>query len=69
LLWLAEARSQEEWVHTANLMAMLANLHRDPKKHAAYKPSDFYPKPHKSAKPTETADIGVLKTIFVDRRQ
>lgn len=46
-------------------MALLANLNRDPKKHAPYKPSDFHPLERKGKQITGTADIGILKTVFV----
>jgi hypothetical protein len=62
---MAEARSRDEWNRTACLMALLANLNRDPKKHAPYKPSDFHPLERKGKQISGTADIGILKTVFV----
>ena len=39
---MADFRNREEWARTANLMALLANCNRDPKKRpAAYSPADF----------------------------
>lgn len=68
LIWMAEARSREAWNHTACMMALLSNLHRDPKKQAPRKPSDFHPLEEK--KPViGTADIGILKTVFIDGRK
>ena len=66
---MAEARARGEWQHTASLLALLANCHRDPKKTDAFKPADFDPFA-KSAKPAEPikADISVLKDIFIDNR-
>ena len=66
---MAEARQREQWNHTASLLALLANCHRDPKKTRPYKPAQFHPhgRPRKPA-PAATADIGLLKTVFVDRR-
>lgn len=62
---MAEARSRDEWNRTACVMALLANLNRDPKKHAPYKPSDFHPLEHKGKQVIGTADIGILKSVFV----
>ncbi len=40
---MAESRSREEWLHTSSILALLANVNRDPKKTPAFKPSDFDP--------------------------
>ena len=41
---MAESKSKDSWNHTASLMALLANAHRDKKrKSSPYKPSDFNP--------------------------
>lgn len=40
---MAEGRSREAWNHTAAVLAMLANCHRDPKKSRAFEPEDFHP--------------------------
>lgn len=67
---MAQARQQEAWNHTAALLAMLANVNRDPKKGRALRPTDFHPNP--AARPPEPAtlkgDIGMLKKVFVDRQ-
>jgi hypothetical protein len=70
---MAQARQVENWNHTAALLAMLANVHRDPKKGRALKPADFHPLPksksHADASvPPLKGDIRMLKTLFVDRR-
>jgi hypothetical protein len=39
----AEAKVKESWDHTASLMALIANVNRDPKKGRALKPKDFHP--------------------------
>jgi plasmid replication initiation protein len=66
---MAEARSRQAWAHTSSLLAMLANIHRDPKKTRAYKPADF--NPHASSRKLSVAkvDIEVLKQVFVSNRQ
>ena len=40
---MAEGHSLAAWGHTAAVLAMLANCHRDPKKTRAFRPSDFLP--------------------------
>ena len=65
---MAESRQQDAWNHTAVLLAMLANVNRDPKKSRAYKPADFHPiqVTKRPAGPPLKGDIGMLKTVFVD---
>ena len=67
LLAMAEDRQRADWARTSALMALIANTQRDPKKHRAFKPADFdpYSTPTKSA---AKVGIGVLKTVFIDRR-
>jgi len=66
---MAEAKSQQRWAHTSALLAMLANVHRDPKKSRLFKPADF--NPHLRGKEKTVAKVGikVLKQVFVDRPQ
>jgi len=68
---MAEAKSKDNWAHTAAALAMLANCHRDPRKARAFKPQDF--DPHALAekrKPVmRTSDLEILKTIFVERKR
>jgi hypothetical protein len=67
LVWMAEARQSDLWNHTAALLALLANAHRDPKKTRPLKPIDFHP--YRSSKPTTAAPkapISILKQVFVD---
>lgn len=70
LVWMAEARQLDQWNHTAALLALLANVHRDPKKTRPLRPIDFHP--HRKSAPgvpaAQKADISILKTVFVDRR-
>jgi hypothetical protein len=65
---MAEAKSCQAWNHTASILAMIASVHRDPKKSRAPRPADFHP--HlRHEKPTITkVGINVLKQVFVDRR-
>jgi hypothetical protein len=65
---MTEARQQDGWNHTAALLAMLANVNRDPKKTRAYKPADFHPMQvaKRTAAPPLKGEIGMLKTVFID---
>lgn len=61
---MAEAHLDERWSHTASLLALIANVNRDPKKTGPFKASDFHPGKRKQPV-TETADISVLKDVFI----
>ncbi len=67
---MARARQHEQWNHTASLLALLANCHRDPKKTRPYRPAQFHPQGRGRQRPIPVAkaEIGLLKTVFVDRR-
>jgi len=68
---MAEARGREAWNHTSAVMALLANIHRDPKKHRAFRPSDFnpYETKRKTGMPIDAGNIGVLKKAFIKTRK
>ena len=40
---MAEGRDRARWRHTSALMALTANVNRDPKKGKPFEPSDFDP--------------------------
>jgi len=67
---MAQARQEDNWNHTAALLAMLANVNRDPKKGRSFKPADFHPalparrKRTESPPPPLKGDITMLK-VFV----
>jgi hypothetical protein len=67
---MAEGRQGDQWNHTAAVLALLANAHRDPKKSRPFKPQDFHPTA--AAKRVEQrpikGDIRMLKQVFVDRK-
>lgn len=70
---MAQARQEDNWNHTAALMALLANVNRDPKRGRPFKPADFHPAlPERRGRTTPPAplkgDISMLKTVFVDHR-
>jgi hypothetical protein len=67
----ADAASRDRWNHTASLLALLANCHRDPKKSRASRPKDFHPhakanRPHRD-EPLPRVGVEALKQVFVDR--
>ena len=66
---MAEARSRDEWNRTACSMALLANLNRDPKKRAPYKPSEFHPLERERKQPVGKTGIGILKSVFIEGRK
>jgi len=67
---MAEERSRGEWLQTASMMALLANLHRDPKKGRPRRPADYFPFPwrRKPSRPDRiNVGIGVLRDVFVKK--
>jgi hypothetical protein len=68
LVWMVEGRTQEDWNHTASVLAMVANVNRDPKKGRPLRPGDFHPhvKPTASEPPPPQAPVSLLKSVFVD---
>lgn len=72
LVWMARARAEDNWAHTSTVLAMLANVHRDPKKIRAFTPDDFNPLVRKKSGgrsiPITADNIEILKKLFVDRK-
>jgi len=73
---MAEGRDQAIWWHTASVMALIANVNRDPKKGRAMTPADF--NPHATARdrrrgrrgiPLTAASISTLKTLMPANRK
>jgi hypothetical protein len=65
---MAEGCISESWNHTSAVLALLANVHRDPRKGRAMRPADFHPM-HKTParKPAVLkGSVELLKTVFVD---
>lgn len=63
---MAEGRQRSEWARNAALMALIANTQRDPKKSRAFRPGDF--DPFSGSAPAAKVDVGVLKTVFIDKQ-
>jgi hypothetical protein len=62
---MAEGRQREAWNHTAALLALLANCHRDPRRSRPFTVTDFHPLTEPPPPPPR-ADITILKAIFID---
>jgi hypothetical protein len=64
---MAEGRQRHDWSIASALMTLIANLHRDPKKHRALKPRDFDPF-SRARQPASKPKVGisVLKDVFID---
>lgn len=60
---MAESRGRFEWAQTSCLMALVANIMRDPKKSKAVEPSDFNPYSHHE-KPVVKAPLTILRDIW-----
>jgi len=67
---MAEGRGRFLWGMASSLMALMANLRRDPKKGEPYRPSDFSPYAAKRAKPVLRGEEmkEALVAAFVRRR-
>jgi len=68
---MAEARGSAAWDHTAAVLAMLANCHRDPKKQGLVQPSRFHPYRREEGRrgiPITSDTIGLLKKAFIEDR-
>jgi len=66
---MAEARARDHWAHTSSILALVANVNRDPKKTRPFKPSDFdpYAGRDKSSEAIEVTDMAVLKDAFFQK--
>lgn len=66
LVAMAEGHVRERWNHTAQLMALTANINRDPRrKTRPYSPAEFHPLERARKAAPIPADISVLRDIFV----
>ena len=63
---MAEEHRKGAWEQTSEVLAMIANVNRDPKTRA-YRPSDFspYESSQPSGIPIKADNIGILKKLFV----
>ena len=65
-MWMVEAKERSEWARFSNLMALMANINRDPKKSKLFKPTDFNPycAPKQDCVQVTRENIGVLREAF-----
>jgi len=61
---MAEGRSKQMWTHTSCIMALIANVNRDPKKTRAFKPDDFNPYAQVEVRQSPQKGWAMLKEIF-----
>jgi len=63
---MTEARLEASWDHTSALMALLANVNRDPKRHGPYRMEDFHPFRRRTAQGIRITrqNIGLLRKVF-----
>ena len=69
---MADAASRDRWNHTASLLALITNCHRDPKKARAARPRDFHPhaKGHRSGHERKRrVGVDVLEQLCVDNQR
>jgi hypothetical protein len=74
-----DGRRREDWNHTASLLALIATVHRDPKRrHAAFSPQEFHPLEQSAGGgrarsgrglPLTPATIGVLKAFLSPKKR
>ncbi len=66
---MVDARRQDQWSHTAAVMALVANVHRNPKRRSSpYSPAEFHPLAERKQVSVAKVGVRVLKDVFVDRK-
>jgi hypothetical protein len=67
---MADGRLRERWNHTAAVLAMLANAHRDQRRRAEpFGVADFHPFEAPRREEPLKVDITVLRDVFVPRTE
>lgn len=62
---MGRGRAARAWDHTASILAMLANINRDPKKkRSGYAPTEFHPFEQRAKRGTSPASLRRLKGMF-----
>lgn len=65
LVEMAEGRCKDEWSRTATVLAIIANVNRDPKRDA-FSPDDFNPYAERQSNAAEpTVGVDFLRDVFV----
>ena len=62
---MSEAKSRDDWRHTAALMALVANVNRDPHKQRPFQPEDFSPYEQKPKTVIRGKGLRLLRDVFV----
>ena len=67
---MAEGHGRDAWGRLSVLCALIANVNRNPKKHRAFKPSDFDPYEKERGEVIEVTPetIGTLKEAFLQQQ-
>jgi len=65
---MAEGLGRERWDHTSALMALVANVNRDPKKGRAFRPSDFDPYARTDRRVAGKEELALLKEALEARK-
>jgi hypothetical protein len=60
---MAEGAGRERWGHTSAILALIANVNRDPKQTPAFKPADF--DPYRGRSDEKVISVAELKGLFV----
>jgi len=70
LVWMSDGLLENQWSHTASILALIANVNRDPKKHKALKPDDLNPTVQKEEDAVEMpqSDLTELREFFTGRK-
>ena len=68
---MAEGRGRDEWGRMSSLLALIANVNRDPRRTRAFRSNDFNPyeaQPSGGGIPLNKANIRLLKQVFIDQK-
>ena len=69
-MWMAEAKGRDAWAHTSTVLALIANVNRDPKKTPAFQPADFDPyRPRRSSRVDAKTGFEMLKSAFTGAKR
>lgn len=69
LVAMAEARERSEWSRMSQLLALTANVHRDPKRTAPVRACDMNPFDRRDRDIViERAPISVLRDVFIKKQ-
>ncbi len=64
---MAEAKSRDNWNHTASILALIINVNRDPKKHRAVSPKQLNPYEQRSGKKDTKLAFKYMKALWCEK--